>query len=427
MTNNPTTYKDSPLGKIPSDWDAKELGEVFEYINTPSFSRDNLTSEKTTNEIYYIHYGDIHATYKSELLDFETETRVPFLKDEFCNGNFNFLKEGDLVIADASEDYQGICESIEIKNIGNKKVIGGLHTLVIRDKASKTTNGFRTYIFRNIRVHNEIKKLATGISVYGISKGNLSKLTIPLPPLPEQKAIARILGLMDTIINKNNQLIIQKELRKKWLMQQLLTGKKRLKGFDEEWKEYKISQLGHIVTGNTPSMAKPEYYGDKYCWATAFDFEGIYIDKTKVKLSEEGKKVSRIVPKGSILITCIASIGKNAIANVEMAFNQQINAIVPNANFNSEFIYYLIENSAHKLKEVAGAGAVQIINKSNFEAIKLEFPSIKEQTAIAKVLLAADNEIQLLKAKTYLLKQQKKGLMQQLLTGRKRLKIISDK
>ncbi len=80
-------FKITSLGPIPSDWEVKELGDVFDYINTPSFSRDNLTNEKTINEVYYIHYGDIHATYKSELLDFEIETRVPFLKDESNNSD----------------------------------------------------------------------------------------------------------------------------------------------------------------------------------------------------------------------------------------------------------------------------------------------------------------------------------------------------
>jgi len=418
--------------QIPSDWTTPEFGKVFSFLSTYSFSREQLIDEKTVDEIQYIHYGDIHAKFENEILDFESEKRIPYVKEGFISKDdsededFPLLKDGDLIIADASEDYEGVCNCVELKNINGRKVISGLHTFAARGNKEEIALGFRTYALNNRQVVRELWRIATGISVYSVSKTNLSKVKLPLPPLPEQKAIAHILSLMDTAINKNNSLIAKKELQKKWLMQNLLTGKKRLKGFGGEWKKYKISQLGQIVTGNTPSMAKPEYYGDKYCWATAFDFKGVYIDKTDIKLSEEGKNVARIVPRGSILVTCIASIGKNAIANVEMAFNQQINAIVPNENFHSEFIYYIIENSLHKLKEVAGAGAVSIINKSNFEAIKLEFPSIEEQTTIAQVLQAADKEIQLLKIKTEKLREQKKGLMQVLLTGKKRLTVRAE-
>ncbi len=251
---------------------------------------------------------------------------------------------------------------------------------------------------------------------------NQRKLPVVLPTFPEQKAIADCLSTWDKAIEKLNQLIAQKELRKKGLMQELLTGKKRLRGFDGVWEEKKIRDIGKISTGNTPSMLVTEYYGNEHCWATAFDFKSIYISDTKIKLSEIGLKVARVVPKGSVLITCIASIGKNAIANVDMAFNQQINSITPNEKFNSEFIFYQFEISKHKLVEVAGAGALPIINKSSFEKIILSFPSLKEQTAIANILQSADKEIQLLKNKLEQLKMQKKGLMQILLTGKKRLK-----
>ncbi|MDD4149249.1 MAG: restriction endonuclease subunit S, partial [Bacteroidales bacterium] len=241
-------YKFTKLGWIPEDWEVIELGDIFEYINTPSFSRDNLTYEKTEKEINYIHYGDIHSNYKSVFLDFEIETKIPFLRDEFCSENFKFLKEGDLVIADASEDYKGIGESIEIKNIKNKKAIGGLHTIVLRDKTMKTTNGFRTYLLRNFKVHSEIKKIATGISVYGISKGNLSKVNITLPPLTEQKSIAACLLNWDKSIQNLSQLIEQKEIVKKWLMRQLLTGKKRLPGFSEVWGKVGAGDVFKSVT-----------------------------------------------------------------------------------------------------------------------------------------------------------------------------------
>src|SRR5690606_10219293 len=141
------------------------------------------------------------------------------------------------------------------------------------------------------------------------------------------------------------------------------------------------------------------------------------------KLSQQGWKQARKVPAGSVLVTCIASIGINAITKVETGFNQQINSITPFKNYNVEFVYYLINLSRNKLLEYAGAGALPMLNKNTFMGIKLKFPEFEEQTAIAEVLQTADKEIELLKAKAEQLKEQKKGLMQQLLTGKKRLNL----
>ena len=110
----------------------------------------------------------------------------------------------------------------------------------------------------------------------------------------------------------------------------------------EGWSVKKVKELGRVVTGSTPSMACPENYGGTFCWATAQDFGSKYISNTVVKLSEQGKNCSRMLPPGSVLITCIASLGLNAITKVEMATNQQINAIIPNKENNGEFIYYQI-------------------------------------------------------------------------------------
>src|SRR5690606_12004718 len=115
----------------------------------------------------------------------DNENRVPKInKDIVLSQNTDFLKDGDLVIADASEDYEGVGEAIELKNTNGKKITSGLHTFAFRDKTNKTAEGFRVYIFRNLLVKKALKTIATGSKVYGISKGNIQKFKIVLPPLP---------------------------------------------------------------------------------------------------------------------------------------------------------------------------------------------------------------------------------------------------
>jgi type I restriction enzyme S subunit len=424
-------YKSSPLGIIPKDWNIEELSNVFEYINTPSFSRDNLTGEKTNDELYYIHYGDIHATYKTELLDFDIETRVPFLKDEFYSENFNFLKEGDLVIADASEDYEGVGECIEIKNIRNKKIIGGLHTIVIRDNSKKTCAGFRTYIFRNKNIHNELKKIATGTSVYGISKGNLSKIKLPLPPLPEQKAIANLLSKWDKAIQNTTQLIAQKEQRKKWLMQQLLTGRKKLKGFEKEkWKSIKIKEVFNEIKDTNDGMenhtvmtisAKRGLISqeDKFDRVIAGDSLKKY---TLLKKNDfaYNKGNSKTYPMGCIYQ--LENVNSALVPFVYICFS-------PTDKVSPIFYkhWFLAHGLDRQLKTIISSGArgdgLLNVNTDDFFNLKIPYPSIQEQKEIGKIMESSDKEIKLLQDKLNYFKEQKKGLMQVLLTGKKRLKL----
>ena len=265
---------------------------------------------------------------------------------------------------------------------------------------------------------------------YGLTNDRLrlyfndfKKIPVDIPSLPEQKKIACILSTWDKAIELTEQLLSNNRRQKKSLMQQLLTGKKRLPGFSEEWKEVVIGSFGKIVTGSTPPKSEAENYGDKFSWATAEDFNKKYVCDTVVKLSDIGASKARRVPKGSVLVTCIASIGKNAIAGEELATNQQINAIVVGPNYSNEFVYYLIDHYNKKLLAWTGITAVPIINKSIFEKVKFTVPPRKEQKEIASVLSSSDQELETLQQKLNCLKQQKKALMQQLLTGKRRVKV----
>ncbi len=131
-------------------------------------------------------------------------------------------------MADASEDYAGIGKSIEVKEIGDRKVISGLHTFLLRDKSENFINGYKGYIHLSAFVKEQFDRLATGLKVYGVSKANLKLIEIPLPPSSEQTRIATILSDMDADITALETKLAKTQQIKQGMMQNLLTGRIRL-------------------------------------------------------------------------------------------------------------------------------------------------------------------------------------------------------
>ena len=154
---------------------------------------------------------------------------------------------------------------------------------------------------------------------------------------------------------------------------------------DYSWEQRKLGELGTITTGSTPSTAIPDYYSDDgIVWVTPTDIcENITFESTR-KLSDLGQQVGRVVPKNTILVTCIASIGKNTMLGSTGSFNQQINGLTPNENECDP--YFLLTESAlwsAKMKSSAAAGTMQIVNRTEFSELKTWLPSLIEQKAIS--------------------------------------------
>jgi len=220
--------------EIPEEWEVKKFDELFEFLRTGANPRSDL---EKNGDIYYIHYGDIHSKWKI-ILDCNTE-EIPLI-DKTKVETLPLLQDGDLIIVDASEDYEGSGASVLLKNVKNKKIVSGLHTIALRNKNENISLHFKAYLTSIEFVKNQITGYVTGISVYGLSKNNLKKIKIPIPSLQEQQKIASILENIDSLIHVNKKIIglsnssndvkISHNLEelKKGLMQKLLTGQIRV-------------------------------------------------------------------------------------------------------------------------------------------------------------------------------------------------------
>lgn len=214
-------FKQTELGRIPEDWQIKSYADIFTFLSTSSNSRADLSN---SGDYGYIHYGDIHTKWHTRL-DL-SKTSLPKISENLVTSAF--VQHGDIVIADASEDYEGVGKSIELSNQSSNPVVSGLHTFLLRDKNEQLSDGFRGLINDIPVVKASIQRLATGLKVYGISKKNLMTVMIPFPHKKEQTAIATILSDMDAEIQVLQQRLEKTKDIKQGMMQQLLTGKVRL-------------------------------------------------------------------------------------------------------------------------------------------------------------------------------------------------------
>jgi len=211
------THRRKEINKVPNlrfsefegNWNKQVLRNLMEFKVTNSFSRENLNYENGT--VKNIHYGDIHTKFQT-LFDITKEI-VPYINKDISIDRILedfYCKEGDIVFADASEDLNDVGKSIEIDNLGNEKLLSGLHTLLARPKKNYFHKGFKGYLFKSNSVRFQIQKEAQGTKVLSISAKRISNIKLSFPSIPEQEKITGLLTLVDSRIEAQ-KILIQKQ------------------------------------------------------------------------------------------------------------------------------------------------------------------------------------------------------------------------
>ena len=412
--NNPKLRFRDDSGSRFVDWQKVSFGKTFSFLKSSAFSRAQLNYRD--GQIKNVHYGDILVKFPTILNSCCND--VPYVNPAEKTEKYDLLQVGDIVIADTAEDLT-VGKAIEISDVSNS-IIAGLHTIACRPQR-KFANRFLGYYLNSKAFHNQLVPLATGIKVYSIIKSEIVKTRINVPCLEEQQKIAAFFSTLDEKIELSERKLEALEQLKKGLMQKLFRQEIRFKKKDgsnfPNWEKIQIKDIGKINTGATPSSSNEniELYGGSYLWVTPTDIKHKEIKSTSKKLTDAGLKLGRVIPENSVLVTCIASIGKNAILREKGSCNQQINSITPFPNFNLDFVYYAISFNEPVLHRYAGQGGMEILNKKDFSELELLMPSIEEQTIIADLLSEVDNKISLSVKQIEMLNILKKGFMQQML------------
>jgi type I restriction enzyme S subunit len=265
----------------------------------------------------------------------------------------------------------------------NQAILG----IQIKDKEHLDINYLRLWL-TSIKATLEFQ--GRGVTQQNISKSIVEKLEIPLPPLEEQRRIAAILDKADGVRRKRKEAIrLTEELLKSTFLEMFGDPVTNPKG----WEVVKLGDFGKILTGNTPPRSVSENYGDEIEWIKSDNITTPehFLTEAEEKLSAKGKKIARTVPNGSVLVTCIAgsrsSIGRAALTDREVAFNQQINAVVPNSDVDPYFLYGQLFVAQHLVQAQSTDSMKGMVNKSKFSSIEFIKPPSQKQQKFGKWFL----------------------------------------
>ena len=393
----PKGYKWTKLGVIPKEWEESTLGEIGK-IRMCKRVFNHETSEE----------GDI-PFFKIGTFGKSPDAFITNSLFEEYKKKYSFPKKGDILVSAAGTIGRTVIYNGEPSYFQDSNIVW------IDNHEEKVLNVFLFFVYEIVKYDSE------GGTIQRLYNNIISSARFSLPPLPEQRVIAACLGTWDRAIEKLDLLIKLKEQRKKGLMQQLLTGKKRLPGFSGEWEE---KQLGKYFKERSEK-------GHTDLSLLSIGELGVYPqdESNKKDTSNQDKSLYKKICVGDIGYNTMRMWqGRSALSSLEGIVSPAYTIVAPRANADAKFFSYLfkLQSTIHKFYRNS-QGLVRDTRNwkyKDFAIVKVDLPpTIEEQKAIATVLTTADKEIKLLQTQLDQLRDQKKGMMQQLLTGKKRLKI----
>ncbi|GKX32364.1 restriction endonuclease subunit S [Vallitalea longa] len=416
-------YKKTELGEIPVDWEVVKIDNICSVTKLAGF--------EFTQYIDYSDDGEIIAlralNLKNGKLDLNDTKRIKkTISDK--------LKRSKLYKDDIVFSYVGTVGEVAIVSKSNK-----YHLAPNVAKITSNNNNFTNFIYHYLTSNfakKEISKYLTTTSQPALSMSNIRQLRIVLPSLLEQRKIASILSKVDKHIEETDALIERTKELKKGLMQKLLTKgightefkKTEVGEIPVEWKVKKLSNLANIKRGASPRPIKDKKWfsnNKEVGWIRISDVTKTkkYLRKTQQYLSEEGIAKSRLVNKGDLIMSICATVGKPILIDMKACIHDGF-VVFDNLNNDlaiKEYVFYYLQKQEGIFKSKGQTGTQSNINTSIVGITLINLPPLAEQKKIVNILKEVDNQIEEYEKKHNRLTQVKQGLMQQLLTGKKRV------
>lgn len=405
--NIPAGYKDSAVGIIPQEWEVATLGKLVSITSGESPSLFNL---RDIGKYPYIKVEDMNncEKYQANSREYTDDERVVIAK-----GSIIFPKRGAAIT-------------------NNKVRIVACPVYMDSNMMAITPNDLvcGDYLYFKI-TYEQLFKIADTSTIPQINNKHIIPYKICLPPMAEQRKIAKILGVWDEAIEKQSRLIEKLELRKRALMQRLLTGRTHLPGFTTPWQKVKLGEICKRVTRrNEENNQNVMTISAQKGFVSQTDFfnksvASSTLDNYYLVLKDEfcyNKSYSNGYPMGAI--KRLKEADKAVVTTLYICFS-----ITDKQKLSIDFFEQYCENGEFNqgLMKIANEGGrahgLLNVTPTDFFSLVMLLPTLPEQKAIAEVLTMADNEIATHRKKLDALRLQKRGLMQQLLTGKTRVKI----
>ena len=420
------------IGKVPTDWEIVRIEKVCAFDRGFSYRSDQVTTQPS--KIRFITINDFE---KEGGLKRNSESL--YLKDETDVDPKYFLDEDEVLVANTDMSRGFIIGApIYIEKAEGKVAYSMDLTRLIFDK--KTVNGkFLFYLLKHEKIRNKMKTFAQGTNVLHLNHELMKKLEIPLPPVEEQRAVAGVLGVVDSVIAKTDEVIAKTERLKKGLMQTLLTrgiGHKEFKETEigkmpKDWEVVKLSDKAEVVSGFGFPLDYQGKRSGKYPFIKVNDLNLTqkYVITADNFVNDEDLKAlkAEVFPPNTIIFPKIGMaiyLNKFRMLKTWGTFDNNIAGIIPK-EINPEFLFYYLLGKID-LKQLSGRTTAPSIRKTTLESMLIPYPSLPEQQKIAEILSTVDKKLEIERNEKAKLERIKQGLMDLLLTGKIRIRVDYD-
>lgn len=408
-------YKQTEVGVLPEDWETSSLSAAFQKLEAGvSVNSDNsLSSEYHILKTSAVHDGVV-----------DTAETKPVIPQDYLRLKCPLVKGSIIISRMNTPALVGECGFAKDAKAGTYLP----DRLWQIQNLNKSSFDFvwLNYLLNTKQYRDAVRATATGTSnsMKNISKERLLDIKIPHPPISEQENIAAVLSEVDELINLVEKQINKKKAIKQGAMQELLTGKRRLPGFSEEWQNIVLGTVSSFYNGGTPSKTRKDWWSGNIPWISSSDLSESTITSVKISrfVSQEAvaRSATRICPRNAVLIVSRVGVGKVAVSPCELCTSQDFTTIV-SSRHNPYFLAYMLMPIMKKLAIQSQGTSIKGVTTEDIQKIAIPTPSEEEQNAIVDILADTDSEIEALEQKLKKYRQVKQGMMQQLLTGKIRL------
>lgn len=373
-------------------WNNYIVSELLTTFPTNSLSWDQLV-ENQDSSLKNLHYGLIHNGFETTCISGENQL-FPYIKHSFIPTKYALIQNGDLILADASEDRKDVGRPVEMLDIGNQKIVSGLHTIHARNKTDLIVNGFKGFYFQSSAMKQQIFKIANGSKIYGISSSAFSELKMFIPEKQEQKKIVDLMIKIEERIQTQSKIIDDYNSLKMGIYNWM---------FKENCADYKLKQLANIVKGdqinNNQLLSNGTYYMMNGGTLPSGYLDSYNVSENTISISEGGNSCGYV------------QFNKERFWSGGHCYTiQNVNPLI----VENKYLYHYLKHKEKEIMNLRIGTGLPNIQKKDLENFTIFVPNLLIQRKNLALFEMLDEKICILNEELERLEKQKKYLLRNL-------------